>query len=144
MKNENKKIKVLFVCVHNSGRSRMAEKFLNTMAEDRFHAESAGLEPRPANPVVADVMNEIGLDVTEKPANSVFELYKQGRIYDYVITVCEDTESKCPVFPGVRKRLSWPFPDPASVAGDEQEKRRKVSEIRDRIKSRVERWIQEI
>lgn len=144
MENERHKINVLFVCVHNSGRSRMAEKFLNIMAGDRFHAESAGLEPRPANPVVADVMSEIGLDVTQTPSNSVFDFYKQGKMYDYVITVCADTESKCPIFPGVRKRLAWPFEDPASVSGDAHEKRRRVADIRDQIKGRVERWIQEI
>lgn len=139
-----KNIRVLFVCVHNSGRSRMAEALVNNMGQGRFEAMSAGLEPRPAHPLVAQIMNEIGLDITQKPPNSVFELFKQGRIYDYVITVCAETESLCPIFPGVRRRLSWPFHDPAEVSGTQAEQLAQIRIIRDQIKHQVEQWINKI
>ena len=118
-----KKISILFICQHNSGRSQMAEAFLRDLYGDHFRIESAGLEPSDAvNPLVVSVMKEVGIDLSHKQPQSVFELFKQGKLYNHVITVCHDSESKCPIFPGVTKRWHWPFPDPAAVEGtpDEQ------------------------
>lgn len=136
------KIRVLFVCTHNSARSQMAETFLNALAGDRFLAESAGLEPRDINPLVIKVMKELGFDLSEKRANSVFDYYKEGRLYEFVITVCDKTaDEKCPIFPGVRKRFNWPFPDPSKLKGSNEEKLKEVRKIRDEIKLRIENWI---
>ena len=138
------KQRVLFVCTHNSARSQMAEAFLSAVAGDRFEAESAGLELRDLNPLVLEVMREIGFDLSSKKADSVFEFFKQGKLYDFVITVCDPpTEEKCPVFPGVRKRLHWPFPDPAQLEGSDEEKLDKTRRIRDQIRSCVESWVKE-
>src|SRR5512134_1850481 len=105
------KTRVLFVCNHNSARSVMAEAFLNTLGEGRFHAESAGLEPRETNPLVVQVMREAGYDLEIRKGNSILDYFKEGRLYDYVVYVCaSETEERCPVFPGVRKSLHWPFP----------------------------------
>ncbi len=129
------KIKVLFICQHNSGRSQIAEAYLKKFYGDEFDIESAGLEPaREINPLVVQVMNEVGIDLSEKTPQSVFELFKQGKIYEHVITVCHDTESKCPIFPGITKRWHWPFPDPAAVEGSEAKKLKEVRKIRDMIK----------
>ncbi|MBW1783146.1 MAG: arsenate reductase ArsC [Deltaproteobacteria bacterium] len=129
---------VLFICQHNSGRSQMAEAYLKRMARDLLHVESAGLEPAErVNPLVVEVMKEEGFDLSSKKPRSVFELFKAGRLFSHVITVCYDSESKCPVFPGITKRWHWPFPDPAKVTGSEAEKLEKVREIRDQIK----RWL---
>jgi len=129
------KIKVLFICQHNSGRSQIAEAFLRSLYGDHYEIESAGLEPAKAvNPLVVRVMTEVGMDLSQKKPQSVFELFKQGRLYDHVITVCHDTESKCPVFPGISKRWHWPFPDPAAVTGTDAEKLDKVRAIRDTIR----------
>lgn len=137
-----KKNRVLFICVHNSARSQMGETFLNALGGERFQAESAGLEPRDINPLVVKVMKEEGYDLSENETNSVFEFYKEGRLYDYVITVCdESTEDKCPIFPGIITRLHWPFPDPAKLEGSHEEKLEGTRKIRDAIKSRVEEWI---
>ena len=126
--------KVLFICRHNSGRSQMAEAFLNTLGEGRFQAESAGLDPRPVDPRVVDAMAEIGYDLSHQASKDVFSFFREGRLYDAVITVCDvDTEKDCPVFPGIVRRLSWPFADPALVTGDEEEKMEKVRGIRDAI-----------
>ena len=138
------KRKVLFICVHNTGRSQIAEAYLREMAGDRFAVESAGFEPGELNPVVVELMKEEGIDIGQKKAKSAFDFWKQGKIYDYVITVCDDFREKdCPVFPGITKRLHWPFPDPAAVKGSDEEKLAKTREIRDSIKKKLEEWIEE-
>jgi arsenate reductase len=129
------KTKVLFICQHNSGRSQIAEAYLKKLYGDHFEIESAGLEPAEAvNPWVVRVMDEVGFDLSEKKPQNVFELFKQGKLYDHVITVCHDSESKCPIFPGITQRWHWPFPDPAAVEGEENEKLEAVRKIRDMIK----------
>ena len=140
------KNKVLFVCVHNSARSQMAEAFLNQTAGDRFEAESAGLEPGKLNPVVVEVMKEVGIDISQNKTKSVFDFYKQGKKYDYVFTVCDESQAgKCPIFPGtaVTKRIHWGFDDPASFQGSLEEKLEKTREVRDKIKLRIIEWINE-
>lgn len=136
--------RVLFICVHNSARSQMAEAFLTKFGGDRFEAESAGLEPGTLNPLVVEVMKEEGIDLSAKHTNSVFEFYRQGRLYSYVITVCsKEAEERCPIFPGVNRRLHWPFDDPSSFAGTEQQKLEKTREVRDQIKAKVLEFIAE-
>jgi protein-tyrosine-phosphatase len=66
---------------------------------------------------VFEVMNEDGIDLSGKQPQSVFDLFKTGKTYDHVITVCHDSESRCPIFPGITKRWHLPFPDPAKVGG---------------------------
>jgi arsenate reductase len=130
------KLKVLFICQHNSGRSQIAEAYLRQFYGDQFDIESAGLEPAEAvNPLVVRVMDEEGIDLSKKKPQSVFELFKEGNLYDHVITVCQDTDSKCPIFPGITKRWHWPFPDPSAVEGTDSEKLEAVRKIRDMIKN---------
>jgi len=134
------KFRVLFVCVHNSGRSQMAEAFLRNFAGDSFEVESAGLEPAPeVNPLVVEAMAELGVDLSGKKPQSVFALFRQGRLYDYVISVCEDGGERCPVFPGLTRRWRWPFPDPAAATGTREERMEQVRAIRDMIREKVER-----
>ena len=129
------KVRVLFICQHNSGRSQIAEAFLKQLYGDHFEIESAGLEPAKAvNPLVVQVMQEAGFDLSAKKPQSVFDLFKQGKLYDHVITVCHDSESRCPLFPGITKRWHWPFPDPAAAEGTEAQKLETVRQIRDMIK----------
>jgi arsenate reductase len=134
-------IRVLFICGHNSGRSQMAEAFLNEIAGDRIHVESAGLEPKPVNSLVVEVMQEIGFDLSKAKSDSVFEFFKEGRLYDYVITVCDETAAgQCPVFPGITKRLHWPFMDPEALTGAHQEKLEVLRDIRNQIREKVRDW----
>ena len=136
------KIKVLFVCVHNSARSQMAEAFLKNMAGDRFEVESAGLEPTRINPLVVEAMKEEGFDLSANTTQSVFDLYKDGRLFDYVITVCDESnEAKCPVFPGISHRLHLAFEDPAALNGSEGERLAGIRRIRDEIKISLEQWL---
>jgi len=136
--------KVLFICRHNSGRSQMAEAMLNRLGKGWYKAESAGLEPKSVNALVVTVMEEIGYDLSGKRSKDVFSFYKQGRLFDYVITVCDkETEDSCPVFPGIVERLNWPFDDPSEVQGDDEERLAKVRNIRDAILSRIELFIKD-
>ncbi len=136
---------VLFICVHNSARSQMAEAFLNEICGDTFAAESAGLEPGTINPLVVEVMKEIGIDLSEKKGQAVFDVWKSGRRFSYIVAVCAEAESKgCPIFPGVTTRLNWPFPDPSQVTGTDEEKLTQVRRIRDDIRARVEEWCETV
>jgi len=136
------KLKVLFVCVHNSARSQMAEKFLNSIGGENFSAESAGLEPGRLNPFVVKSMLEIGFDISGNRTKDVFEFYKSGKKYDYVITVCDEASGqRCPIFPGALKTIHWSFEDPSSFAGTEEEIIIKIANVRDAIKSKVTEFI---
>jgi arsenate reductase len=139
------KKKVLFICGHNSGRSQMAEAFLKDMAGDRIDVESAGLEPKTVNPLVIEVMQEIGFDLSQAKSDSVFDFFKEGRLYDYVITVCDETAAgQCPVFPGITKRFHWPFKDPEALTGIHEEKLIALREIRNQIKEKLTSWLKTI
>ena len=138
------KQKVLFVCAHNSARSQMAEAFLNKAAGNKFEVESAGLEPGALNPIVVEVMKEVGIDISQNRAKSAFDFYKQGKQYDYVVTICDESQAdKCPVFPGtaVTKRIHWGFDDPSSFQSTLEEKMKKTREVRDKIKRRIIEWL---
>jgi len=138
----NQPRRILFVCIHNSGRSQMAEAFLNELGGPEFVAESAGVEPRPINPDVVRVMREVGHDLSGAQSDNIVDFFREGRLYEQVIYVCErGTEKDCPVFPGVRQTLHWPFPDPAALTGDEAERLESLREIRDRIRERVGEWL---
>ena len=139
------KARVLFVCVHNSARSQMAEALLNHLFGDRFQAESAGLEPGKLNPVAVAAMADMGVDISRKKTRDVFELYKFRTMYRYVITVCDEASGeRCPLFPGVAKTLHWTFKDPAGFKGSDEEKLKKTIEVRDQIKSTIEAWVHEL
>ena len=139
-----KKKKVLFVCVHNTARSQMAETFLNAMAGNRFIAESAGLSPGTLNPLIVEVMKESGYDISNNKVKSAFDFYKAGKLYNYVISVCDEANAeRCPAFPGAVKRLDWPFEDPAKLEGTHEERLQGARRIRDQIKSRIEHWLKE-
>lgn len=135
------KTKVLFVCIHNSARSQMAEAFLNTLYGDRFEAMSAGLEPGVLNPYVVRAMQEIGIDIAGAPTKSVFDIYKAGKIFSYVVTVCDpEAAERCPIFPGVTKRVHWSFPDPSQTAGGDDEKMAMARTVRDNIRKQIGEW----
>jgi arsenate reductase len=136
------KLRVLFVCVHNSARSQMAEAFLNQLAGDEFEAESAGMEPGVINPVVIEVMKEIGYDLSNNQTKGVYDFFKQGKSYHYVISVCDEANAqRCPTFPGLTKRISWSFEDPASFTGNDEEKKEQTRLVRDNIKTEVKDFI---
>lgn len=136
------KTRVLFVCEHNSARSQMAEAFLKSLAGDRFEAHSAGLEPGELNPLAVEVMKEVGIDISKNEAKSVFDFYKRGEFFSYVVTVCDEAAAeRCPIFLGVTQRIHWSLEDPADLEGSHEEKLEKTRKIRDDIEEKVEEFI---
>jgi arsenate reductase len=130
--------KVLFLCVHNSARSQMAAAYLKAMAGDRFQAESAGLELGKLNPYVVRAMAEDGIDISGNKTQSVFDLASAGKRFDCVITVCsKEAAEACPIFPGDSEKLHWPFPDPSTFKGADDEVMARVREVRDMIRDAV-------
>lgn len=136
--------KVLFVCVHNAARSRIAEALLRKVGGPRFDVTSAGFEPHEANPLAIEALARSGLSLPFTGVQpSVFELFKAGRLFDYVIGVCDEEHGqRCPVFAGMTQRLYWSFPDPAAFTGNHAEKLARVLEVRDAIEARLQAWIQ--
>ncbi|HCP90774.1 MAG TPA: arsenate reductase ArsC [Spartobacteria bacterium] len=135
------KKKVLFICVHNSARSQMAEAWLNLLCPKQFEAHSAGLEPGALNPLAVEAMHEIGVDISGKKTQSALDVFKSGQLFSYVITVCDESSAeRCPIFPGATKRLHWSFPDPAAITGSHEERLDGVRKIRDQIRARIEMW----
>jgi arsenate reductase len=135
---------VLFLCTGNSARSQMAEAFLRREAGDYFDVYSAGTEPKGINPLIVQVMNEIGYDLSDHRSKGVGE-YLGKLAVRYLIIVCSDAEKKCPtVWPGVLQRLVWLFDDPAAFEGDEEERLEKFRELRDQIHERVKSWLEEL
>jgi arsenate reductase len=131
--------KILFVCVHNSARSVMAEAFINQLCGDHYEAQSAGIEPGTLNPLVKEVMQEIGIDVSGHKPRAVSDVIQSGQAFALVVTVCDETSAeRCPVFPGVTERLHWGFPDPSSLQGTWEEKLAATRKIRDQIRDRIE------
>lgn len=132
------KEKILFVCIHNSARSVMAEAFINQLCSERYEAQSAGIEPGKLNPIVAEAMAEIGIDVSGHQPRAVSDVIKSGQQFAYVITVCDETSAeRCPIFPGNTQRLHWGFPDPSALQGTSEEKLAATRIIRDSIKNEI-------
>lgn len=138
------KYKILFVCIHNSARSQMAEALLKKYGSEHFEAESAGLEPRKLNPNVVEVMKEIRIDISDNGTQSVFDLFRKGRLYNAVVTVCDEASAEsCPIFPGRVKRVAWSFADPSSFTGSKEEILKKTAEVRDEIEQKVIGFVKE-
>ena len=136
------KKKVLFVCIHNSARSQMAEELLRQLAGDRFETASAGLEPGVLNPFAVEVLKEKGIDITGKKTQRVFDLYQQGRRYNYVITVCDEANAeRCPIFPGTLQKLHWGFADPSTLIGSHEDKLAKTRAVCDQIEAAIRQWL---
>jgi arsenate reductase len=130
--------RVLFVCTHNSARSQMAEGLLRSVAGDRYESYSAGTEATAVRPEAVAVMREIGIEISGQESKTV-ERYIPER-WDSVITVCDDANESCPVFPGGAERLHWSFTDPSRTTGDETARLAVFRQVRDQIRARVEEF----
>jgi arsenate reductase len=133
----------LIICEHNSARSQIAAAYLRKYGSDDYDVESAGLEPTELNPLAVAVMKEADIDISDQKPQSVFGLFQQGKLYQTIITVCQPAADKCPIFPGVVKRLHWPFDDPAQFTGTWEQKLFQTRQVRDKIENAVKEWISE-
>ena len=131
--------RVLFLCTHNSARSQMAEGFLRAMAGDRFEAGSAGTEKTSVNPLAIRVMAERDIDLSGHTSKAYADVAL--RSWDYLITVCDDANERCPWVPGSVKRLHWSFPDPSRATGSEEERLAVFRRVREQIQERLTDWL---
>lgn len=132
----SEKKRVLILCTGNSARSQMAEGLLRHDAGNNFEVVSAGVEPSRVRPEAIEVMNEIGIDISGHRSKSVDEFSVCD--FDYVITVCDNANERCPVFPGRTQRIHWSFDDPAAVEGDSNTRLDTFRRIRDEIRHRLQ------
>jgi arsenate reductase len=127
------------MCVQNSARSQIAEAFLKRACGSEFQVESAGLEPGAINPLAIATMKEVGIDISGNSTQSVFDVFRSGRVFSYVISVCDEASAEaCPIFPGIVTRLHWGIPDPAALTGTWEERFEAVRAIRQTISDRVD------
>jgi arsenate reductase len=134
------KLKVLFLCTGNACRSQMAEGWARSLHGDRIEPYSAGIAPTRVDPRAILVMREAGVDLSAHRSKHVRELLDVD--FDTVVTVCENANEKCPVFPGHMKRLHVGFEDPprlAATAATEDEALGHYRRVRDEIRAFVER-----
>lgn len=138
---ETEKKGVLFLCTGNSARSQMAEGALRHFAGDRFKVASAGTHPVGLSPYAAEAMREIGIDISHHVSERVDQYLDQR--FDYVITVCNQAQEACPIFPGASSMLHWSFEDPAKAEGTYEQRLIVFRKIRDEIAGRVRLFIDE-
>jgi arsenate reductase (thioredoxin) len=129
------KKRVLILCTGNSARSQMAEGLLRHDAGDRFDVFSAGVEPSQVRPLAIEAMREVGIDISDQRSKSVDEF--SGQEFDYVITVCDNANQRCPIFPGKTQRIHWSFEDPAAAKGDAAAQLGVFRRVRDQIKEKL-------
>ena len=139
MSDEPRRRQVLFVCTHNSARSQMAEGFLRAMAGDRFDVKSAGTERTAVHPLAIQVMAERGIDISQHTSKPLVGLMREP--WDYVVTVCDDANERCPLFPGRVKRVHWPFEDPSRATGSDVERLETFRRVRDQIERQLQHWL---
>ena len=136
------KPRVLFLCTHNSARSQMAEAFLRALAGERFGVASAGTEATRVHPFAIQAMEEVGIDLTGHTSKSLDAF--PDKSWDYVITVCDNANERCPVFPGRTTRIHWSFSDPSQATGTDQERLQAFRRVRDQIRARLRQWLESL
>jgi arsenate reductase (thioredoxin) len=127
--------RVLFLCTHNSARSQMAEGLLRHLAGDRFEVASAGTEATSVRPEAIEAMAELGVDISGQSSKTLERYLEEP--FDQVVTVCDDANEACPVFPGAKSRLHWSFRDPSRAEGSEEERLEVFRTVRDEIQGRI-------
>lgn len=131
------KQRVLILCTHNSARSQMAEGLLRSLAGDRFEVHSAGTQATEVRPEAIETMRKRGIDISGQRSKTLTSFV--GQPWDYVITVCDQANESCPVFPGARHRLHWSFEDPSAVP--ESRRQESFDRVGAAIESRLREWI---
>jgi len=128
--------RVLFLCTHNSARSQMAEGLLRSLGGDRFEAHSAGTQATRVRPLAIQAMAEVGIDISTQ-ASKTLDPYVDQR-FDHVITVCDDANESCPIFPNTLHRLHWSLPDPSKATGSQTEQLAVYRKVRDDLRARIQ------
>ena len=129
------KQRVLILCTGNSARSQMAEGLLRDLAGESYEVFRAGISPSTIRPEAIEAMKEIGIDISSQRSKSVDDF--AGQEFNYVITVCDNANENCPIFPGNAKRIHWSFDDPAEAAGSTSQRLSVFKRVRDEIKEKL-------
>ncbi len=132
---------VLFICTHNSARSQMAEGLLRHLCGEKFEVESAGTERTQVRPLAIEAMKEIGIDISSQTSKTLRSL--GDRRFDWAITVCDNANESCPIFPGGTRRLHWSFDDPSAATGSDEERLAVFRRVRDEIRGQIENWLRQ-
>jgi arsenate reductase len=119
----------------------MAEGFLRVLGGDRFDVASAGTEATRVHPLAVRAMDEVAIDIRGHTSKTLDPFLEEK--WDYVITVCDSANERCPVFPGRVTRLHWSFDDPSAATGTERERLEVFRRVRDEIEARLRRWLDE-
>jgi arsenate reductase len=127
--------RILFLCTHNSARSQMAEGLLRHLGGERFEVFSAGTEATRVHPLAVRAMAEVGIDISGQQSKTLDRYL--GEPFDVVITVCDQANEACPVFPGAKERWHWSLPDPSRATGTEDEQLAVYRMVRDALKERI-------
>jgi len=135
------KIRVLFLCTHNSARSQMAEGYLRSTVGSGYEVASAGTEPAHVNPFAVRAMQEMGIDISGHTSKGIKPLL--GSVWHYVITVCDHANEHCPIFPFPSQRLHWGFSDPSQATGTEEERLQVFRQVRDELFLKIRGWLAE-
>ena len=118
---------------------------MKKLGDKKFIVESAGLEAGKLNPLAVEVMQEDGIDISQNKTKDVFDFHKEGKKFDYVVTVCDEANAdRCPIFPGVHRKINWSFTDPSSLTGTYEEKLSATREVRNKIKDGIVALIKEL
>ena len=133
--------RVLILCTHNSARSQMAEGLLRAMVSDHVEVASAGTEVTRVHPLAIRAMDELAIDLRGHRSKTVDGFMAEP--WDYVITVCDSSNERCPIFPGRTTRLHWSFEDPSAATGSEDERLAVFRRVRDAIAARLRDWVAE-
>ena len=131
--------RVLFVCIHNSARSQMAEGMLRAWAGDRFEVASGGTEATGIRPEAIAVMGELGIDISGHASKTIEQF--MGQPWDWLIPVCEESCEACPYVPGAKAVLRWAFDDPSAATGNEEERLGEFRRVRDELAVQVHAFI---
>tara|TARA_R110002072_G_scaffold303142_1_gene495770 strand:- start:14578 stop:14961 length:384 start_codon:yes stop_codon:yes gene_type:complete len=121
----------------------MAESLWESLGNGEWHSESAGSKPSGyVHPLAIRAMQELDIDISSNTSKSLDQF--QNEPFDLVVTVCDNAQESCPVFPGAKQTLHWPFDDPADATGTEDEQLVFFRRVRDEIKHRIESYLQDL
>ena len=134
-----KKVRVLFLCTHNSARSQMAEGILRQLSEGRIEVQSAGSQPLELHPLAVQAMARMDIDISQQRSRHLDEFRDQS--FDYIVTVCDRVRESCPTFPGDPKQVHWSFIDPAAAEGSEQERSRAFDQVALQLMNRIRYFV---
>ena len=131
--------KVIFICTGNACRSQMAEGFLKHYKSNEYKVYSAGTNPTKVHPAAIKVMSELNIDISNHTSDHMNDFLDKK--IDIVITVCDDANQKCPIFPGSQKSIHWSIEDPFINWSDDENLLDPYRKCRDAIKKRIKEFI---